>query len=202
MKLKNLSVAVIVVAIIFGGILVSKGFNLWYTESQRVPAKYQTGDFKGEYNPEDIRGSYSFGDIESNFGVKSEVIAWAFGINKENSELVKYKYIQESAYKLWIAEGKLDDKLKAELLPLVIKVEGSNVTISEKTEEHEETAIFEIKGKTTVQEVINMGVPLEVIEEILGIKIKNNNLSIRDIALDEGKSFSEVKAALQEHIDE
>ena len=116
------------------------------------------------------------------------------------------EYIPESAYNLLLNEDKLDDKTKDELIPYVVKIDSSNVSINEGTqEEHEGTqdniegsAIVEIKGKTTVQDLINYGVSLEAIEDTLGTKVKNNNLTIKEIAESEGKSFSEVKNKLLE----
>ncbi len=64
------------------GIGLTMAFNLWETESNKVPARYLTGEFAGESNPGDIRGSYSFGDIEEAFGVPAEVLAKAFGVSE------------------------------------------------------------------------------------------------------------------------
>ena len=81
MKLKIWVIAVSTVVIVFGGIGVTMAFNLWQTDSSRVPAKYTSGKFSGENNPADIRGSYSFEDVETTFGVPVDVLARAFGVD-------------------------------------------------------------------------------------------------------------------------
>ena len=41
----------------------------WQTESNKQPKKFETGEFEGMPNPEDIRGSYYFSDIENAFNI-------------------------------------------------------------------------------------------------------------------------------------
>jgi len=50
MKLKSCIVAVIVVAVIFGGIAGSAALNLWRTTSNKQPAKIASGEFAGQNN--------------------------------------------------------------------------------------------------------------------------------------------------------
>ena len=78
MKIKSFTLSIIIFVLIFGGIFVSSALNLWKTESSKIPARYTTGVFKGEYNPEDIRGSYSFYDISSSFDIPLEDLQKAF----------------------------------------------------------------------------------------------------------------------------
>ena len=80
MKINNWLMGLLVLVLIFGGIGGSMAFNLWKTEGSRVPAKYGSGNFAGEYNPADIRGSYSFGDINNAFQIPVTVLGKAFGL--------------------------------------------------------------------------------------------------------------------------
>jgi len=48
--------------------------------NSRVPAKYGSGKFTGEYNPADIRGSYNFGDISELFEIPLADLGTAFGL--------------------------------------------------------------------------------------------------------------------------
>lgn len=81
-NLKPLAVGIAVTLILFGGIGVSKIFNVWITESKKVPAVYTSGELSGQFNPADIRGSYTFNDISQSFGVPVKDLAQAFGINE------------------------------------------------------------------------------------------------------------------------
>jgi polyferredoxin len=79
-SLRPLVAGVALVIILFGGVGLSKTFNLWITESTKVPAKFTSGEVSGQYNPADIRGSYTFGDINKSFDVPEKDLAEAFGI--------------------------------------------------------------------------------------------------------------------------
>ena len=86
-KLKPLSLAIVIVVLMFGGITFSGVLNYWKTESSKIPAKYTSGEYEGTYNPADIRGSYSFLDINENFDIPLEHLAKAFGLKEsENAE--------------------------------------------------------------------------------------------------------------------
>ena len=86
MKLSSRTVAPIVIIIIAGGIALSASLNMWKTESEKIPIRYSSGEFAGEYNPADIRGSYSFADIEASFDVTAPELAKAFGLENAPNE--------------------------------------------------------------------------------------------------------------------
>jgi polyferredoxin len=89
-SMKPVFAGIALVVILFGGIGVSKVFNLWITESTKVPAKYTSGEGSGQYNPADIRGSYTFNDINKSFDVPVKDLAEAFGTNNAG-DLVSFK---------------------------------------------------------------------------------------------------------------
>jgi len=80
MNLTSKPLAVIVLAIMFGGIFFSSAMGWWATESNKVPVTFTEGEFAGQANPVDIRGSYTFGDIANSFDVTPDVLAQAFGV--------------------------------------------------------------------------------------------------------------------------
>ena len=69
MKSNHLFISIAIVVIIFGTIIATSALGIWQTTSSKIPAKYQNGVAKGEYNPDDIRGSYTFGDISDIFNI-------------------------------------------------------------------------------------------------------------------------------------
>ena len=77
-KIRQNTLAIIVLVIIFGGILGSRALGLWLTESTKIPRVITEGDFAGSYDPADIRGSYSFGDIERSFALPAETLKLVF----------------------------------------------------------------------------------------------------------------------------
>ena len=89
MKIKNWHMGLIVLIVIFGGIAGTMAFNLWNTEggggghggeSSSVPVTFKSGEFVGEYNPDDIRGSYSFGNICELWEIPLAEMGTAFGL--------------------------------------------------------------------------------------------------------------------------
>lgn len=78
MRIRQNTLAIIVIVILFGGIFGSRALGLWITESTKVPRLISEGEFAGSYDPADIRGSYSFGDIEKNFSIPAATLKAVF----------------------------------------------------------------------------------------------------------------------------
>ncbi|MCM1990819.1 hypothetical protein [Oceanirhabdus seepicola] len=96
MKLNSKTIGIILIVILFGGISLSKGLNIWHTESTKVPVVFKEGEFEGEYNPADIRGSYTFEDINNAFQISPEELAKAFGLNNiGEASLIKVKDLED-----------------------------------------------------------------------------------------------------------
>jgi hypothetical protein len=59
-----------------------------------------------------------------------------------------------------------------------------------------------ITGKTTFQELIDWGVKAEAIQRVLGSELPPLSTVVKDYVTQQGKPFSEVKAALQAEVDQ
>jgi hypothetical protein len=94
MTLTSKPLAILVVAILFGGILFSSAMGWWQTTSSKLAAVYTEGEFAGQANPADIRGSYTFGDVEKNFGVPAAVLAQAFAADTANPAAYQVKNLE------------------------------------------------------------------------------------------------------------
>ena len=95
MILKAKPLAMIVVAILFGGIFFSSAMGWWQTETTKQAAVYTQGEFAGQANPADIRGSYTFGDVENNFNVPAELLAQGFGVESDDPAAFAVKSLEE-----------------------------------------------------------------------------------------------------------
>ncbi len=104
MKIRALTVAILLIVIILGGVLILKVSGLWITEGSKVPTKITTGEFSGVSNPADIRGSYTFEDININFNIPAEITAKAFSINISDEEAKSFQ-----AKELELIYGELED---------------------------------------------------------------------------------------------
>lgn len=97
MKIKSKHLAPIILAFFVIGIAVTMFFNMWNTSSQKIPARYRSGEFAGQYDPSDIRGSYSLEDINSAFNIPIEDMAMAFGFaDTPNPAMIKAKDIEKT----------------------------------------------------------------------------------------------------------
>ena len=94
MKLKSNVLTIAVLAILFGGILLSSSLGWWQTESSKEAATFTEGEFAGMPNPADIRGSYTFGDVQANFGVPAELLAQAFQVEITDSAAFPVKELE------------------------------------------------------------------------------------------------------------
>lgn len=77
-RVKTLPLAITVVAVMFGGVALSKAIGYWNTSSSKEPVEFKTGELAGLPNPADIRGSYTWLDLERAFGVPALESARAF----------------------------------------------------------------------------------------------------------------------------
>jgi hypothetical protein len=96
MRITSKTLAPVILIVFILGIGLSMAFNIWITESSKIPAIYESGEFSGVSNPADIRGSYKFSDIEKAFEIESSMLAAAFGMKDlENPEDFQIKGLEE-----------------------------------------------------------------------------------------------------------
>lgn len=229
MKLKNKTLFLAIISMVFGGVVISDMLGIWTTESSKIPQKTESG----EYDPGDIRGSYSFKDISDSFDVAPEKIAEAFGIKSDQPEDIKAKDIEglygeitegveigTGSVRLFVAlysgvfyekqevlpvkavqilyeEGKITETEKETLMATAVNLSGK--TLEESEGEDEEEA-FQVKGKTTVHEVLNAGISQEELETIMGIQIESRSDLIKDICMSHDLHFSEIKSEINDRI--
>jgi hypothetical protein len=77
-KIRTRMLAIVTVAILFGGILISSLLGYWNTESSKTPVLIREGEFAGQPSPSDIRGSYTWEDVSKAFNIPSPLLVEAF----------------------------------------------------------------------------------------------------------------------------
>lgn len=153
-------------------------------------------------------------DLELIFGENEAVISSGYELGTGAVKLFVSLYtglpyvstedaLPDSAVLVLQEEDKWTEEMAMTLEGKIIMLEGTSYEAStavseeaESEEEHEEE--IGIKGKTTVQDVINWGIPKEEIESVMGIEVDNANMVIRDICTAEGIDFGTVKETLNE----
>jgi len=94
MKISTRVMAILVFALLVGGIGLSIALGAWSTKNEKIPATYGEGEAAGEYNPADIRGSYTFGEVSSLFEIPIEDLRTAFRLPGGNPEAVALKELE------------------------------------------------------------------------------------------------------------
>lgn len=231
MKLQNKTLFISIIIIIFGGIIISDNLGFWITGSTKVPRKtevgvYDPGDIRGSYSFDDISNSFNitpevlaeaFGiitenpnivqakDIENLYGDLEEgieigtgsikyFVALYCGIPYESEDILPLRAIE-----ILYEEGKITDEKREQLMASVTDL--SQRVFNEPIEDDMEEEIFQVKGKTTVQEVINAGVSIEELQAILGIEIESRGALIKDLCTENSLSFSEIKTEINQRLE-
>ncbi|WMJ23729.1 hypothetical protein RBG61_03445 [Paludicola sp. MB14-C6] len=94
MKIKQLILGIVIVGVISATIITTKILGFWNTTSTKIPVKYQSGQFAGEYNPNDIRGSYTFKEISDLFKIPLNDLGKAFISNKDSYDTIACKDLE------------------------------------------------------------------------------------------------------------
>ena len=68
------------------------------------------------------------------------------------------------------------------------------------TANRSDTAERAIKGKTTFQELLDLGVSAESIEQIIGETIPSSHQIVKDYCIEKGLDFEEIKLILEEEV--
>lgn len=115
----------------------------------------------------------------------------------EAAEILKTQNILTDEQNLYLSSH-LVDFAPAE--PEETKTPVSEITAIPAPTEHIAPEMT-ITGQTTFQDVLDWGVPQEVIENILGKPLPNTQSIIKDYVVELGLLFSEVKTRLQSEVD-
>lgn len=126
-------------------------------------------------------------------------------------EISEETYLPRPAVEILTARGGLtaDQRsyLQAHIVePITAQVEpdpsAESIEVTPTGEEHETSETDRlIKGKTSFQEVLDWGVPQEVIERILGVGMPNPLTKIKDFCAEKALDFETIKPALQAEVD-
>lgn len=102
--------------------------------------------------------------------------------------------------------GKWNDTLQSELADYIIQVEAvptqSSMKAADSSSEEENEVTEGVTGKTTVKELIAMGIALEELESVIGSKIEDQNLLVKEVCDQNGVSFSTVKDTISKMLEE
>jgi len=124
---------------------------------------------------------------------------------------VEEVYLPDSAVEVLLAKAQLNEEQKAYLAAHTVNTGGQSATpaVEASTESTAAPAVTEthaveegkVAGKTTFQDLLDWGVPPEVIEQIMGGIPPTPSTLVKDYCTLKGLSFSEIKLLLQAEVD-
>jgi hypothetical protein len=132
-------------------------------------------------------------DIELGTGSVKYFVSLYTGIPYESDD----DMLPTTAVDILYEEGKITEEMYNELKEISIDISEylitENITTEETQQENDEDSEYVIKSTTTVLEVVRWGLSIEELEELIGAGELSENDVIREVCLDNGVSFSEVK---------
>lgn len=174
--------------------LIAEAFALTTDSPDSIQAK----------NLEEIYGEIREG-VEIGTGSLRLFVSLYTGLPYESDD-----YLLESAVDVLIREDKWNEEKAAYMVghilvldPDFIEINNEDNSLDENQirsedpeEEHEQTVA--VRGKTSVKDLMDYGISLEAIEEVLGVSVDNENMLVRDICSQNSLNFSEVKEIFNE----
>jgi len=163
---------------------LSKAYNL--TEIIDNPSTFKVNQLEEYYLFDE--------DIEIGTGSVKYFVSLYTGIPYESDD----NELPITALNILYEEGKITEELYNELEEISIDISKylntENIVSDEVNEEdNDEIEEYVIKSTTTVLEVVGWGISIEELEEVIGVTGIYEDDVIRQICLDNGLSFSEVK---------
>jgi len=187
-------------------------------------------DIRGSYSFDDIEkafdisvetlaAAFGFGDDENPGSIQVKKFEEVFGIidGKEiGTDSMRYfvalykglpflpevdTALPRPAISILRKEGAMTEDQLTEANESAVSLESTHISTDSTTDERNETALMEIKGKTTFAELYDWGVSKEELEKILGIPVGVRSESVREYSMSNGIEFSTVKTPIQELLD-
>lgn len=113
------------------------------------------------------------------------------------SDLAIPEYMPLAGLSYLLDAGLITEEVYTQYLPLAVDLEGYAMAYdsegAEEAVEEEEHVESLVKGKTTVQEVLNAGIGIDELEDIMGMTLENRGALIKDLCIENDLEFSLVK---------
>lgn len=142
----------------------------------------------------DLNTIYTDQDVEIGVSSVRLFVALHNGLTYETEEQI---YLPRSAVDILISRRVLLPE-QIELLDAYALVLDSNPAPVSATINNGQTAERAIKGKTTFQEILDWGVSLKTIEQIIGGPLPSSQRIVKDYCTEKGLDFEEIKLVLVE----
>jgi len=209
MRINPILYGFIVLAVFFGIILGFQSAGIW-TTSGKVNA--DGSQIQPLYDDVDtIKGWMTLDQITSTYNVTLEELLQKFGLPSDLPASTAIKDLESDTFdttllKEWLLtknESPSGSSTMSET-PAALPDETPNPIILVETTPQTTVHAPEdmtVTGSTTFQQLLDWGVPIEVIQNIIGETLPAPGMIIKDYAIGKGLQFSSVKTLLQTEVD-
>lgn len=197
--------------IFFGSVEIAKLTGIWKT-SYSSATEALTGD-SGAKNPELIRGSMTLAVVAKEFGIPAEAFVKHFNLPEATNPEMMLKEIATAnnlATETFVEEVKefiMEEQGKHGATPSEKSEEPAATAAPEQTVAPEQTAApqesaatpaaVDIRGKTTMGELLGFGITKERFKEITGVEMPEDNaMKLKDFAEANGLDHEVIKDEL------
>jgi len=208
MRIKPYLFGILVLAIFLGTILVFQTAGIWSVSGKTTssgeavqPSVFDVNTIKGWMTLEQIVSVYNvpLADLLSQFNLPADTPA-STAIKDLESDLFSVTSLRD-----WLRSRMQPVQPEATTAP----IEQTAPTPTVITSEHETTLLptqhvaadKTVTGKTTFQELIDWGVPVEAIRQVIGGDLPAPTTVIKDFVTQKNMDFPAIKAALQAEVD-
>ncbi len=210
MKIKPIVYGILVLSVFFGIILGFQVLGVWSTSGKFKPNGEAIQPSVSD--PATIKGWMTLEQIVTTYGIPLSDILTEFNLPDTTLISTPLKDLESDTFDTNALIEWLQNRTTAENISATPTEENltTPAPILEATDPIAEVTPSAtvhvgpertITGKTTFQELLDWGVPMESIQTILGSSIADNGLIIKDYATSNGLAFSDVKAKLQLEVD-
>lgn len=177
----------------FFGVPADAFFAAFLIPADAQSPGFQIKNMEGMFAPVEIDGA----EIEVGTDLVRHFTALYSGLPYDEPES---EYMPRSAVQVLVEAGKLDDAQRAyreaHLFDLALLAEGG--VVEEHAEETDETEdAIEIKGRTTMGELVEYGVTKEQFKELTGVDMPASATGLRDFVTQHDLDMEIVKAGLE-----
>ena len=207
MRVKPVYFGLFVVALFLGVIQAFKAGGVWSVSGKVSGSGDAVLPSADDVNT--IKGWMTLEQIATVYAVPLQELLAQFGLPADTPASTPIKDLESETFEVsglrdWLASRLAADQTVPEATALPVPPTATPVPVevvaTPLATEHV-VADRTITGKTTFQELLDWGVPQEVIEQVIGSVLPDPTLVIKDYVTQQGLGFATVKAALQAEVD-
>jgi hypothetical protein len=209
MRINPFIYGVVVLIVFFGIILGFQSAGIWSTSGKVNASGEAIAPSADDVNT--IKGWMTLEQISITYNVSLADLIKQFNLPADTPATTAIKELESDTFDTTALRTWLESRSQLEVAPTTIKASQIPTEVSTSippaasevtpaTTQHVAPAMT-ITGKTTFQELLDWGVPKDVIQKIIGSDLPDTSSIIKDFVFGKGLEFTTVKTNLQVELD-